>query len=178
MRLIMLRFISEENYSMHVEYVNALKVKLSALTKIVPALDRPEALSAKRRTRDRELLNGIKLIGEIRLHEACFKSFGEREFQRSVGAERAFGSSAELLGRLCKLAIGIPYGFVGVTVDKKRRINVFSLTDFAQLESSVTPVLAVDVCEHAYFMDYGFDKERYLKRALAYLSVERLDVFS
>ena len=174
----MLRFISEDNYAMHVEYLNALKVKLSALTKITPELDHPKVLSAKRCARDRELLNGMRLVGEIRLHEAYLESFGEREFQRSAVADRVFGSSAELLGRLYRLALDIPYGFVGVTVDKKGRIGEFSLTDYAQLDLNGTVVLAVDVCEHAYFMDYGFDKERYLKRALAYLSVERLDVFS
>ena len=35
-------------------------------------------------------------------------------------------------------------------------------------------VRAIDVCEHAYFADYGFDKQRYLISALPYLDITKL----
>ena len=37
------------------------------------------------------------------------------------------------------------------------------------------PILALDLCEHAYFIDYAFDKERYLRAALAHFNLEKLD---
>ena len=32
----------------------------------------------------------------------------------------------------------------------------------------------VDVCEHAYFMDYGYNRERYLLSSLPYLDIAKL----
>ena len=36
------------------------------------------------------------------------------------------------------------------------------------------PRLAIDLCEHAYFIEYGFDKERYLEDLLRHLDLSRL----
>ena len=35
--------------------------------------------------------------------------------------------------------------------------------------------LAVDLCEHAYFYDYGFDKKSYLKAALSSLDLSKIE---
>ena len=36
------------------------------------------------------------------------------------------------------------------------------------------PALAIDVSEHAYFLDYGFDKQRYIMAALPFLDLSKL----
>ncbi len=42
------------------------------------------------------------------------------------------------------------------------------------LRKNRLPTLAVDVCEHAYFADYGFDKTAYIRAAVGHLDVGRL----
>ncbi len=39
------------------------------------------------------------------------------------------------------------------------------------LRKNRLPALAVDVCEHAYFTDYGFDKIAYIRAAVGHLDV-------
>ena len=67
----------------------------------------------------------------------------------------------------------LPYGFV-LVYRFGEKIEVRECTDFVSAQRYAAPALAIDVCEHAYFMDYGFDRERYLVSALPYLNVAEL----
>ena len=44
----------------------------------------------------------------------------------------------------------------------------------AFLRAQRLPCLCVDVCEHAYLQDYGFEKEAYVRAAVAHLDVAKL----
>lgn len=165
----MLPFIDEENYKMHLEYVNLLRVRLSAFRKMRGDNDSGKSAIAKRE---------VYVANEVLLHEAYFNSFSEREFPRSACATRVFGSGNELLMALYRCAMDAVYGFVGVARGAREGMYVFSCCDYFDMKPKLEPILAVDVCEHAYFGDFGFDKERYVKRALAHLSLDRLDEFS
>ena len=35
-------------------------------------------------------------------------------------------------------------------------------------------VLAIDMCEHAYFLDYGFDRSAYVGQLLKFLDLSRI----
>ena len=37
------------------------------------------------------------------------------------------------------------------------------------------PILALDLCEHSYFLDYAFDRDAYLRAAVARLNLEKLE---
>ena len=38
------------------------------------------------------------------------------------------------------------------------------------------PIFAIDLCEHAYMLDYGFSRDEYLRRALGYLDLRKLSL--
>jgi superoxide dismutase len=71
------------------------------------------------------------------------------------------------------MAMNVGSGFVGVWL-RGGRPQLFSVTDYA-LGLQGKPILALDLCEHAYFGDYAFCKERYIKEALRYINT---DVFN
>ena len=37
------------------------------------------------------------------------------------------------------------------------------------------PILSIDLYEHTYFLDYGFDKKRFIRTAISYLDISSLD---
>ena len=170
----MLPFISEENYMMHLEYVNQLRIKLCALEKIINV----STVRRRRRIGEENAEKEMRVKNEVRLHDAYFASFSEREFARSPFVQRVFGSENELLMMLYKAAMKATHGFVGVEGHLNGKLCVFSCSDYVKLNEKFNPILAIDVCEHAYFYDFGFDKERYIRRALAHLSLDRIDDFS
>jgi superoxide dismutase len=47
--------------------------------------------------------------------------------------------------------------------------------DERELLKTCGGVLAVDLSEHAYFMDYGFDKAEYVRKLLPYIDLSILD---
>ena len=67
-----------------------------------------------------------------------------------------------------------PFYIGGAAIDKYGipRYSFSTWDDGAFLRYE--PVLAVDMYEHAYFNDYGFEKEKYLRTSLEYLDLERL----
>ena len=67
------------------------------------------------------------------------------------------------------------YGFLFVYLDKYGipRCRFSTATDGAFI--NYEPILALDLYEHAYFNDYGFNRDRYLRSALEYLDLERLN---
>ena len=79
--------------------------------------------------------------------------------------------NAKTLGYL--KAVSQKYGFVFVYAFGER-IEVKGFYDCKSAFRFGTPTLAIDVCEHVYFMDYGFDKERYLVSSLPYLDISKL----
>ena len=170
----MLPFVSEENYMMHLEYVNQLRVKLSALEKIINV----STVRRRKRVDEENTEKATRVKNEVRLHDAYFASFSEREFQRSTFVQQVFVSENELLMMLYKAAMEATHGFVGVERCSNNRLRVFSCSDYLELNDEFDPTLVIDVCEHAYFYDFEFDKERYVRRALAHLSLDRIDDFS
>ncbi len=172
----MLSFVSEENYRMHLDYLNTLKLKLSVISKSLSDIKGGTGTGGVRQGWSDSRASLEKLRCEIMLHEVYFDSFSEREYPRSAVAARKFGSENELLNNLYKRGMDTPYGFVGVRKCDHRGPEAFAASEYERVRGRV--LLAVDVSEHAYFYDYGFEKGEYLKRALAHLSLGMLDDFS
>ena len=159
----------------------------------------PELLKISHRRR--ELWTLCALRASLKLHEVYFSSFGEGEYPRSSAAREYFGSEAALLSHLYKLGMENKYGFVGIARGPEKAPFLFSVgyisesgdawrfekhcdpalkrayrsTYHTELFERGEPVLSIDLCEHAYFDGYSFDKERYLTAALAHMRVEALD---
>ena len=169
------RFLSEETIFAHREYVRHLRLKYSILTDAVPSLknvDIFKLLSINMKEIDK--LDALILLGKITCHDIYFSSFSAESGTRCRLAKRQFGSEDALA--MCILHAGMKNDvkFVSVGI-KQGRISIHSSCDYHTHFSVHTPRLMIDTEEHAYFWDYCFDKERYLKCALTCLNLSRLD---
>lgn len=168
------RFLSEENIALHREYIRTKRLKYSIIEDSVPALKGAELGDIYRmKITEIDRRDSLSLLSEITLHDVFFSSFAQSQYPRSHFIERMYGSEAVFLNLLYKYALGLRYGFILVYVIGGR-VRIAESTDFASDLRSGVPLLAIDVCEHSYFMDYGFDKERYLLSLLPYLDISKL----
>ncbi|MBR2930976.1 MAG: hypothetical protein IKC32_07080 [Clostridia bacterium] len=111
---------------------------------------------------------------DIELHGVYFQSFGEQSYVASSAVRAAFGSESGLAYRLLSMGMAREGGFVGV-FSVGGRLGLFSAGSAEEVYSLGTPLLAIDLCEHAYFYDYLFDKEDYLRAAIAHLDLSLID---
>ncbi len=107
---------------------------------------------------------------DIHSHEMYFSSFRRERVHgarvcRGYGSENAFAFELKEYGDLqgaCFLYI-FPlnrFPFVGFSANPKDAFRA---------------VLCIDLFEHAYFLDYGFDRSAYLTAALSHLDLSVLD---
>ena len=167
-------FLSERAIFMHKEHVNKLKLKSSIIEKSYSNLS-GKTLSEIRRAKidkgAREEL--VHLKSEVISHELYFSSFGEKfEFSKTVN-ER-FGSVSSFLYNLQKIAMDTPSGFL-IIYECREEFLIYAGKDYSDVIAYYNPLLSIDLCEHAYFTDYGFSKEKYLESALSYLKLSVFD---
>ena len=171
----MTEFLSEENIGLHQEYVRKLSLKYSILEKSIDGLKGKKVAEILRGRYSRaDLKDILSLLPEIELHEIYFSSFAKKKNLTSLRIREAFGNEASFLNELYKLGMALSFGFVSVNI-RGAKIENFALNDYAACFTLGTPFLVIDVCEHAYFQDYGFDKQSYLINALAHLDLAKID---
>lgn len=170
----MTEFLSEENIALHKEYLRDLSLKYSILEKSIEGIKgiRMSELPKVRCSRD-ELRDILKVLPEKELHEICFSSFSDKKNPSSARVREQFGTEGAFLNRLFRLGMSLDHGFVVVN-RKGNRLDSLALNDYAAAFTLGSPILAIDVCEHAYFLDYGFDKPTYLVNALSFLDLSKI----
>lgn len=179
----MLSFVTEEELLKHKEYHRQLCHGCTLIEKrtgIALCCEGDGCREAVRRWR-----SGSKALNEQEreilalewLHSVYFRSFCEGSFQQSQAVRAVFGSESALLHRLFIEGMKLGCGFVGI-LKSGRGITVFSERDAVAVMSLGTPILAIDLYEHAYYGDYAFDKESYLKGALSHLRLSTIDEYS
>ncbi len=164
-------FLSEEEILRHKEYLKNLNLKFSILEKSIRGAENQaeviRALSGEERRKAEELFSRIKL------HELFFSSFSDNTTLKNERIARQYGSEASFLYALYKLGLKSRHGFLSVLKKGERIFPVLS-EDYFYLSGLGKPVLAIDLYEHAYYRDYGFDKEKYLEGALRHLDLAKL----
>lgn len=165
-------FLSEEEILKHKEYLRQLKLKYSILEKSIPGIENKDFRDISRMLRTDEREEVLKLLSKIRLHELYFSSFSDTPMKKNSFVSEQFGSEANFLYNLFKICKNAYPSFLCITVRKGRIFPVLT-EDFFSLN---TPLLAIDLYEHAYFGDYGFNREKYLESALSYLDLDRIKV--
>ena len=168
-----MNFLSERNLELHKEYLNTLKLKLRIFEKSYPEvvangihkLYRSNIPSAERDVY-------VRIFSEIKAHELYFTSFSDNK-KSSERIKKEFGSQNEFLYEIYKRALECDGGFLFVC-DREKSLQLFCGNDYVKTIASGTPILALDLCEHAYFLDYGFDKDRYLISCLSYLNLTKI----
>ncbi len=170
-----MKFISDENKKMHEEYLRNLKLKMSIFEKSYPELHNKscrEILRTKIAVTERE--EAARLKAEICAHEIYFSSF-DYSNTASPSVSRAWGSEANFLYEIMAAADRARYGFIMIYADRADRINFLISEDILEQFAKCDPVLAIDICEHAYFHDYGFNRKEYLKAALSELNLSKIE---
>ena len=166
-----MRFVSERALLLHKEYVETERLRLSVIEKSYPEL---LGRSAKEILRSRccEKREAAKFKLNIRCHELYFSSFG-KQYSASETVRRNYGSEATFIYELGRVAEECDGKYVFVYFDGKR-IKVRSGDEW-ELIYIDGDALVIDLCEHAYFLDYGFNKGSYIKNLLPYLDLSLLE---
>lgn len=166
-------FLSEENISLHREYVRQKRLKYSILETAERELRDAKVKDLYRMKLDRrDRADALDLLPEIILHDVFFSSFCEEKYPTSALVSSVYGSEAAFLNRLYKAALGSLFGFLIIGRGASYSVS----TDYKKALRYDEPLLALDLCEHAYFLDYGFDRDRYLVSALSHLDLKKITI--
>ncbi len=170
-------FLSEESISIHKEYTNKLKLQYSIIEKSIEGLKGKSIDEILRmRLKGSELSDILSLLPNIKLHDIYFDSFSDTMYAELSEAVADYKSVYELLNEVYRSAMNTELGFVVVSFEKGRLSVNVRANPILHLTHGI-PLLAIDVSEHAYFLDYGFDKERYLLSCLPYLNISKINNF-
>ncbi len=167
-------FVSRESKSKHLEYLRSLNLKYSIFEKSYPEISEKSFREIKRmRIRREEIEELIMLKAEISAHELFFSSFGKM-YQRCTRIKKQYGSEANFLYELRMSADKAKSGFL-LIYENDGKIQYYSGENYHGIIITAAPKLAIDLCEHAYFIDYGFERDRYVNSALKYLNISSFE---
>lgn len=165
-------FLSEENIKRHLEHLREKRLCYSILEKSIPALCNVSMNEILRLNIDRQTKNeALSLLWYIKSHECFFDSFSTKQSLKNVSSICA----EKLLYEIYTEAMKKDQGFLFVLLDKQGspRITFSNGNDGSFIKYA--PLLALDLYEHTYFLDYGFDKKRFLQNAISHLNISSLD---
>ena len=171
----MRRFLSENSIRGHKEYLSHLNLKYSVLQKSEPRLcDVPLDKMHKQNLKNDIRIEAVTLLSEIRAHEIYFSSFSD-SFGKYEKIKKKYLSADSLRYEIFAAARRTPYGFLFIILERGEvRIRVVDKPPFFIREA---PALAIDLCEHSYFTDYGFHRDEYLRRAVGYLDLSKIEEY-
>ena len=169
------RFLSEKSVDLHKEYLSTERAKLSILEKSLPSFSGKGfyEIYTMRHIKHSDKEEMLTRLSNIKMHELYFSSFTQtpmpcEKIKKYYTSESAFLYEAWLLGREKK------FGFLYFYLDRRGKPCFDFADEGFDAFFKATPLLALDLCEHAYFLDYGFDSGEYLRRALGFLDIVRL----
>lgn len=169
-----LTFLSKENINLHTSYVESLRLKYSILQKSCDGLlDWDVTKLFKMRLPHDLKEEAIRLLSLIESHKLYFSSFCEnthvcREIRSYYSSEQAFMYEMLLAAKDSR------EDFLFVCRDNHGKPIIASDKKYTDVIQKYTPCLAIDLCEHSYFLDYGFDREEYIRRAIEHIDLLKL----
>ena len=163
--------VSENALKLHREYLIDIEHKISILRKSIPGLSDTINEVIRGSFQKEVKREAIVLLFERDCHKIFFESFAEVPGEVPCIKSRYSSENAfvyELYRYILKHGNGI------YCVYRDRRGNF--CFDRAEVVYPFTTdkILIVDFCEHSYFLDYGFNMEKYLRNALSHLNLARL----
>lgn len=170
------KFISEESVNLHKKYLEDLKLKYSILEKSIPEIKDMDMRSLQNARIKHYKKEVMELKYNIMCHDLYFSSFGQ-EYQSSEVVKKLYRSEASFLYELYNMAKCCKNGgFLLICVEKGK---IYTHIGHNMFDAYIrqTPVLAIDLCEHTYFLDYEFNKDLYIERALKYINLNKIDKF-
>ncbi len=170
----MLRFLSKESIKAHIEYMNTQKHKNSVIEKSYPTLlgKSPEKLLKMHLPKDAEREVRENCISYLS-HKCYFSSFAEND-KPCPAVKKYYSSENALLYEVLELAKNSGEGFIYIFAATASPPRIAYSEDCRGVFTKYTPTLALDICEHAYFADYGFNRDLYLRNAVSRLDIAKL----
>ncbi len=164
-----LQFIDEAAYAQHTAYARQLAAREQLLRRGRVSDERSLFELYRHRTRaDTRPLYEIRV--EAMSHELYFSSFCVYPSISDTFC-RTYGGLTSFFHRLCEQAMAAR-AFLYIGTERGTLITSDDIGVF--LRKKQWPLLCIDVCEHAYFSDYGFERTAYVKAAVGHLDVARL----
>ena len=168
-------FLSESTIRVHKEYLSNLHLRYSVLKKSEPRLsdvplDKIHRLNLKYDIK-RE---AVMLLSEIKAHEIYFSSFSA-DCGKYEKIKKKYLSADSLRYEILRTARCASFGFLFVLLERGAvRIITRETPPYFTRE---VPALALDLCEHAYLLDYGFHRDEYLRCAVGYLDLSKIEEY-
>lgn len=162
-------------YEKYVNNINDIETRIKSFNP-----DSPDALTY----RGFHVEQTFNLNGAV-LHELYFGNLGnsnkEPKGLLKKMIDRDFGSLTNFIGHLKAVGRVMRGWSVAALNYRTGRINVYGLDQHNQLvPAMVMPILVLDVYEHAYMIDYGTDRKKYLDAFVANVDwksvLERLEL--
>lgn len=171
-------FLSVQNIDLHKEYLRQLRLKYSILEKSIPMLKGAELADIPRlgiKVSEREEALLLKL--EIMSHEIYFSSFTDK-YQPCPIAAKHYGTENNFVYEVYKTARELGSGFLFISLDSRGKPVLTFAEGARAVIPKYQPILAIDLFEHASFLDYGFERERYIENAAAHLNLSKLTEYA
>ena len=169
-----MKFLSERNLEMHKEYLNDLMLKYRIFEKSYPELSGADIDGiCKSKIRKDEKDAAVKLFSEILAHKIYFSSFDGRN-SPCERIKHEYVSVGSFLYDLKEKCNECKAGFLLIYEDRGR-ILYYCGADYEEILRYKKVILALDLCEHAYFYDYGFKKKDYIINAISYFDLCKIE---
>ena len=173
--LAMKLFLSEDNIKRHIEHLREKRLKYSILEKSIPQLEGKSINDIVRLNIDRNIKDeAISLLWYIKSHESFFNSFTE-EHTKCDKVLAHYSSLESFLYDVYTEALEHNNGFLYIYLDRQGKPRWIFSDKCEGAFIRYEPILTLDLYEHVYYLDYGFQKKRFLHNALMYLNLSSLD---
>ena len=168
-----MKFISDANLSIHKEEFERMKHRRAIFEKSygVELKTVRDAYRSHIPLYERE--ETVELITNIILHDVFFSSFGFSGHV-SVPVRKRYGSEASFLYELYECAKAADGGFLMIFSNENGKIEFCAGREYKRQVERNMPCLALDLEEHAYFYDYLFERDSYIKSALSQLDLSKI----
>lgn len=168
-------FLSDSSIKRHFEHLREERLRYSILEKSCPELKGRSISEIVRLNISKEIKDeAVSKLRYIKSHECFFNSFAEHQVI-SENTVKQYKSKERLLYEIYSESVERNYGFMYIYLDKQGNIKWSFEEEGDGSFLCFNPVLALDLFEHTYFLDYGFEKKLFLRNALAYLNLSSLD---
>ena len=156
----------------HRDYLRSLSLKYEILEKSEPklcGLPLSRLMNYPRGIARDICAEAIVLLSEISLHRLYFESFSEKgELYCQKQIEDRVGSLSSFIYDMKNASLKLRRGFVSIGRGRNG-VEFRASEDFTEHFVEFFPLLTIDLCEHAYFVEYGFNTERYLDSMISHL---------
>lgn len=168
-------FLSESNIKRHLDHLREERLRYSILEKSLPMLNGKSISQIVRLNINREIKDeAISRLWYIKAHECFFNSFCNIP-SMSDNVQEHYKSREKFVFDLYTDAVEAHHGFLFVYLDRQGVPKWIFADKYDGAFIRYEPILALDLYEHAYFLDYGFEKKLFLRNALMYLNLASLD---